>query len=180
LTEEQTECDYVIAEWSCATPGAVSGELAFLSRAISAAQQRIAELSRWGANLERDLCERTSWALSLDRQVTELQHELAERTTWTLGLDEQIRALEMELVSERERMTDLEGALEARTKWAWALERECSETTGWAHRLEDQLTAERRLASQMVYLRPAMRRLYEASRATWHQLRAIWPGRKRA
>jgi SAM-dependent methyltransferase len=82
--------------------------------------------------LDRQLEERTSWALQLDQEVAErtewaqqLDQQLRERTEWALGLDR-------ELVQRNERTMRLTQELERR-------DRELEERTGWALRLNEQL-----------------------------------------
>jgi len=92
--------------------------LARMRAELSQGKHELQRRADWGFNLARQLDESKQWALSLDRQVTDLDshvlrlhEELEERTQWAQSLDRQIGELHA-LVNERTAWAqDLDGQL---------------------------------------------------------------------
>jgi SAM-dependent methyltransferase len=74
-------------------------------------QKELGERTAWALRLEKEQEERTAWALKLDQ-------ELSERTAWALRLEKE---------------------QEERTAWALTLDKELSERTAWVLKLQQEL-----------------------------------------
>jgi chromosome segregation ATPase len=101
-------------------------------------QKQLEERTTWALNLDNQLEERTAWALNLDNRIkaqddsiATLQKEIQERTAWALNLDNRIKAQD-------DLIATLQKELDDRSKWALSLESEISRIR-------------RRLSSSFVY-----------------------------
>jgi len=109
--------------------GSLKIQLAILLLNLKVEEPRVIQL-------QRELEERTDWALRLDKEVkqrdqriAQLQREFEERTDWALRLDKGVKQRD-------QRIAQLQRELEERTDWALQLEKELAEIKqSWYYRL---------------------------------------------
>jgi SAM-dependent methyltransferase len=124
-------------QWD-AWPHKPQRELEFACR-FREAERQLDERSGWALQLDKQLAERTTWALKLDRDVEErtawirrLQQELQERTAWALQIDQQLKERTAWALR-------LDQRAQERTAWALRLDQRAQERTAWALQLDQQL-----------------------------------------